>query len=57
MYKKIFSFILTFCLMALMFPASFAAAAETKIVLSNETVTVDGAAISQDTSSAVYLSK
>lgn len=57
MYKKIFSFILTFCLMALMFPASFAAAAETKIVLSNETVTVDGAAISQDTSSAFYLSK
>ncbi len=55
--KKIFCFILAFCLMATLLPAGFAAEAETAIVLSDNGVTVDGTAISEDTSSAVYLSK
>lgn len=55
--KRIFGFVLAACLMLMLIPAGFAEQAETAIVLSDSGVTVDGAAVSEDSSSAVYLSK
>lgn len=55
--KKWFGLALTFCLMLMLIPASFAADEQTTIVLSETGITVDGAAISQDASAAVYTSK
>lgn len=55
--RKPFCILLTLCLTLALVPAAFAAEGQTTIVLSETGITVDGAAISQDTSAAVYLSK
>ena len=55
--NKRLSVLLTLCLTLLFVPAGYAADVQTAIILSETGITVDGAAISQDTSAAVYLSK
>ena len=55
--KKVFCFVIAFCMMLMLFPSCFAAEKETTIVLSNDGITVDGTAISNSTSAAVYASK
>ena len=46
-----------FCMMFFLLPSCFAANEETAIVISNDGVTVDGAAISESPSAAVYAAK
>ncbi len=53
---KTVSFLLTLCLALALVPAAFAAEEQTAVVLSEIGITVDGAAISQDTTAAVYVS-
>ncbi len=53
--KKTGSLLIALCLALMLMPACFAAETETTIVLSDDGVTVDGAAISQDTAQPVYL--
>ena len=55
--KKMFSFVIALCLAVTLLPSCLAAETETIIALSDEGVTVDGGAISQDAAAAVYLSK
>lgn len=55
--KKIGSLCLVLCMVLMLVPTAFAAETETVIVLSDDGITVDGAAISQDTDAAVYVSK
>lgn len=53
--KKLLALVLTLCM--LIVPSAFAADAETVILLSDEQITVDGSAITEDTSAAVFLAR
>lgn len=55
--KKAVCFVAAFCMMFFLLPSCFAANEETAIVISNDGVTVDGAAISDSPSAAVYAAK
>ena len=56
--KKIFSLITAFCMVMMLSSTGFAEAEEeTTIILSNDAITVNEAAISKDTDSAVYMTE
>ena len=55
--KKLISILIPLCMALILLPAGAIAEEETAIVLSDEGITVNGSTISQDTSSAVYVTQ